>query len=171
MKECFKCNVTKPLSEYYKHKQMGDGHLNKCKACTKNDVRERESKLLEDPEWVEQERARHREKYYRLEYKEKHKPSPERKALYISSHKNKFPEKYKAKNATQVLHREKGEELHHWSYNEEHYKDVIPLTVKEHNLLHRFLEYDEDTFYYRDLEGNLLDTKEKHLELYYNIHY
>ncbi|MEX0595439.1 MAG: hypothetical protein WD512_02985, partial [Candidatus Paceibacterota bacterium] len=44
-KICFKCNLEKPLSEYYKHKQMLDGHLNKCKLCTKVDVRERESSL------------------------------------------------------------------------------------------------------------------------------
>lgn len=47
VKTCISCNVEKPISEFYRHKQMGDGHLNKCKACTKRDVKNNRCKKLD----------------------------------------------------------------------------------------------------------------------------
>ena len=61
MKTCLKCHTEKPLTEFYVHKQMSDGHLNKCKACAKADVAERENRLKStNLEWYESELERHR---------------------------------------------------------------------------------------------------------------
>lgn len=40
-KRCFKCGKTKSIEEFYKHPQMADGRLGKCKTCTKKDVKQR----------------------------------------------------------------------------------------------------------------------------------
>jgi hypothetical protein len=37
-KMCFKCKCEKPLISFHKHKQMKDGHLNKCSECVVKDV-------------------------------------------------------------------------------------------------------------------------------------
>jgi hypothetical protein len=46
-KRCFKCLCEKPIEAFYKHAQMGDGHLNKCKDCTKRDVAKHRQENLE----------------------------------------------------------------------------------------------------------------------------
>jgi hypothetical protein len=169
-KKCFKCGEEKELSAFYKHKQMADGHLNKCIVCNKKDVREREEVLRKDPVWIEKEKDRHREKYHRLGYKELHKPSSEDKKRIISKYREKYPEKHEAQNASQKIKPStEGNELHHWSYNKEHYKDLIELSVSEHNTIHRFMVYDQERKMYRTTEGILLDTRESAIKYYESI--
>lgn len=37
IKNCFKCDIEKPLTDFYKHPGTTDGRLGKCKECTKID--------------------------------------------------------------------------------------------------------------------------------------
>lgn len=164
-KKCFKCEKEKALTEFYKHKAMSDGHLGKCKDCTKLDVKIRSEQLMKIPSHRAKERKRGRDKYKRLGYKTRKADSDSKKRI-MQRYKAKFPEKTKASGVSSNFRRklkiEKGLELHHWSYRREHRKDVIILSIEDHNIAHRFLKYDQPLKMYRTLEGELLDANLKH---------
>lgn len=147
-KVCFKCGIEKPLTEFYVHKQMGDGHLNKCKDCTRKDAKENLAKKADDVEWRRKERARGREKYKRLGY-----------VKYKRTHDEMSNVSRYFRSLGLTL---QGCELHHWNYN--FLKDVIALPISVHRKLHSLLKFDEESkcFLYN---GTLLTTKKQHIEL------
>ena len=57
-KVCFKCSISLPLSAYYRHKGMADGRLNKCKDCTKKDVRKHREANLDSAQECDRVRGR-----------------------------------------------------------------------------------------------------------------
>jgi hypothetical protein len=87
-KTCFKCGEIQPIESFYKHPMMADGHLGKCKTCTKKDVRA----------------------YYRANpqghraYEKRREQTPERKAQKIEAqrrHRAKHSVQSKARSITQ----------------------------------------------------------------------
>ena len=159
-KVCFKCDDSKKLSEYYKHPQMGDGHLNKCRKCTKEDSKRQTEINTSTPEGLEKERARHRDKYKRLGYKEQQKEWDSDKPWKNTTVYKGLRTKYKELD--------RSFELHHWNYNDDYLTDVFILNIRDHKNLHNslFLDLEKRIFYLED--GTYLDTKEKHRD-YINI--
>jgi len=85
-KSCFSCLRPLPLSEFYVHPDMKDGHLNKCKACVKAYASAHRLTRLEQVSAYERKRF----------------ADPARKAKikgYIARHRALHPDRYVARNA------------------------------------------------------------------------
>lgn len=145
MKQCIKCGLFKEMSEFYANHRMTDGHLNECKSCTKDRTnKDYRFRLANEPGFAESETIRSKDKYNRLY------SNPE---YILWQNKNGSPQR-RAHNAAQHLIKPFPEaEAHHWSYNEQHWKDVIWLTEKDKYKMYIGVYYDV-----------LLDTKAVHLD-------
>ena len=149
-KTCFKCGDSKPISEYYKHKQTADGHLGKCKLCTRKDARDRLAINKQNPEWVVKEAVRVREK----------------QAALAETPIGRI--KLNARNAARFT-ASLEETKHHWSYKPEHHKDIIGMTLKDHRKIHRYIKFDEFHLQFRTQSGVLMDTRQSSEQEYDRI--
>jgi hypothetical protein len=154
-KVCFKCNLEKNLENFYKHKQMPDGRVNKCKECNKKDVRDNYQIKAKDENFIIKERLRSIEKYHRLDYKNKQKVwdinRPWKNTAIYKNLRRKF------KHVPETHH------LHHWNYNDEFLEDIIVIEKFNHRRAHEFIVLDLDLKVYKTIDNILLDTKEKHI--------
>jgi len=84
--ECIKCNVVKPLNEYYEHSEMANGYLGKCKDCCKVDTKNNYRNHIHEYSKYEKKRAKRRKRKVQVsvslkKWRERH---PEKsKAIYL----------------------------------------------------------------------------------------
>jgi hypothetical protein len=151
-KICPTCGDSKSINEFY-------ANSSKCKVCLKEYVKNRYYANVEALK--EKARVKYRASNPRNWSEYDNKSPYQRKKAERERYQAKYPEKMLASKACNQIKNPNGH-IHHWSYREEHYRDVIPLTVKQHNTAHRYLIYDQERMMYRNLEGVLLDTRERH---------
>ena len=82
-KQCIKCGQFKQLAGFYKHKQMKDGHLNKCKFCCRME------------EWDRRHNSEKREEILAYDRKRGNRQGSD----YLREYRLKNPEKYAAHQA------------------------------------------------------------------------
>jgi hypothetical protein len=132
---------------------------------------------VQNPDWVKKERARGREKYYRLEYRERYAPGSKPRALgvgkkeLIARYFSRYPEKKRVHNVSQrITPATPGNHLHHWSYVIDNAKDVIELPATSHYTIHRFIVYDQPSMMYRRKDtGELLASRAAHEEYIFSV--
>jgi len=77
-KACFKCGQVKPLTAFYKHKKMADGHLNKCIECARVDAINHRNLNIERIRQYDRDRGNRQD------------------TEYLRKYRNENPKKYKA---------------------------------------------------------------------------
>lgn len=144
MKSCIRCKKKKPLSEFYKHEKMADGHLSKCKTCCKIQSGKRETELRKNLVWLAKERERCRLKQEKLRklgragktsntaktaWRKRNRQKSRAHGVARKAHPKKPKKCQECKKSSKMLHR------HHPDYNKP--KEIIWLCPPCHGVKHR----------------------------------
>ena len=83
---CFCCGEDKPLDQYYRHKEMANGHLGKCKECVRAYTNVHYRETLVKHALYERDRSKTtNRKLKRLEYQKTSRASnPEKSYAYVA---------------------------------------------------------------------------------------
>lgn len=131
---------------------MKDGYLNKCKDCTKKDTHRKYEENSKSEEYLEKERKRCREKYKRLNYKERY-----------NTENNILSNRCLHKKAALRGYKVKGKELHHWNYNFPLEMFILSRSLHAQIHKHTTVDYRNGNVYF---EGIILTSSYQAKKLY-----
>jgi hypothetical protein len=94
MKTCKTCNKDKPLSSFYVHKAMLDGHLNICKDCTKARVSKHRVLNIESVRAYDKQRAMSPERVNARKEYAKTEAGKKAKAKALRNYREKHTDRY-----------------------------------------------------------------------------
>ena len=136
-------------------KNWVDAHSQKTSARWKE--------MMEDHSYAEWYRDYSR-RIKKKDYINGRRADPEKAKVSSVGYRGRYPEKAKARYyANNHLETISGLVGHHWSYNKDHYFDVIHLSPEDHYKAHRHMIYDQSEFKYRIKDtGFLLATRSDH---------
>lgn len=149
-KACRSCGLTKEISEYYKHSQMKDGHLNKCKDCQKQSTL---NARLARPEYYKEYDKKRSMLDHRVQARKEYRKTKNGKLVVAKAHKkqrdlhpNKAIARFAVSNALRdgklfktcchICGCEKVE-AHHADYDR--FLEVVWLCNKHHREAHNLL--------------------------------
>ena len=133
-KKCFKCGEIKDISEFYKHGEMADGHLNKCKECTKKDVKDNYKANISHYVEYEKERSMRTDRREQAKkYQRKRRIKSREKYIARTMVRNAKRDGWLKRMPCEVCGEEKSQ-AHHDDYSKP--LDVRWLCFKHHRELH-----------------------------------
>ena len=135
-KQCFKCGRVLDIEEFYPHKQMKDGHLNKCKECTRKDTSVRSKLYADRVREYEKKRSKTTKRIeLRKKYVEKYRQEhPERVAIYLRVKRAIKSGKIIKPKCCSICGKECKTVAHHYDYSKP--LDVIFVCQSCHKRIH-----------------------------------